>query len=163
MSAELGYETTVQRILDILMADDVLAGKIATWRFGDVPDDMAIESPPAIYVTLPGGIERGRPMMGPALSDDVMPAQEVTIEADIVILVGGKSKSEDTQREMYGIRDDVVRILKRNVHLKDVNGNYPLAHTIDFSSIERLSSGRGETADGMVVVLDILTYLDSPQ
>jgi len=162
------YERTIQRILDILQNVEVdsetiqLNEKIAEFRFGEYPDEVAADKYPACYVTTARKPEISREGIGPSSELGVMPLQKIVTEYWIMLLAN-EATAEATQKMVYDLRDDVIRILSRNTQLRRRPENdKPLCHSIDIKSIGRTDQQRGKLLDGINVMIRTIDYKDSP-
>ena len=117
---------------------------------------------PTIYVTLATHPEVSRENIAPATSINTLPTQMIVTEYWVVILVEEPTQEESQQR-IYGLRDDVIAILERNIQLRDSDGNDPKCSKIDISSISRMSNQKGRVLEGMTVMIRAVNIKSSPE
>ena len=86
----------------------------------------------------------------------------IVTEYWVVILVEEPTQEESQQR-IYGLRDDVIAILERNIQLRDSDGNDPKCSKIDMSSISRMSNQKGRVLEGMTVMIRAVNIKSSPE
>ena len=161
MTDEPDYDGTIQRILSILSNDPLLEGEIAAYEYGEDPEEFYANTLPTIYVTLASYPEVSRENIAPATSIHTLPTQKIITEYWIVILVEEPTQ-EESQKRIYGLRDDVIAILERNIQLRDSDGNDPKCSKIDISSISRMINQKGRVLEGMTVMVRAVNIKSSP-
>ena len=158
---EPDYDGTIQRILSILKNDSLLEDEIAAYEYGEDPEEFFADTLPTIYVTLATHPEVSRENIAPATSINTLPTQMIVTEYWVVILVEEPTQ-EESQAKVYGLRDDVIAILERNIQLRDSDGNDPKCSKIDISSISRMSNQKGRVLEGMTIMVRAVNIKASP-
>ena len=165
MGGEPDYAATVQRILDILQADDQFSSKISEFRFGELPEEHNANGYPACYVTTSTNPEISREALT-STTPGKMPGQKIVTEYWIVC-VASRPTSAETQKQLYELKDDIYRILEGNTQLrkKEVTdeeeeeeeeeeqqiGQDPLCAFLVLYTQGRLTKQRGSVVDGLTV------------
>lgn len=158
----IDYSGTIQRILDILQADNSFKNKISEFRFGELPEQTMANDFPACYVTISNNPEVSREDIGSANSPSVLPAQKIVTEYWIVLVSSPQPTAGEAQKEIYDLHGDVIRIISSNLQLRDTDDSNPLCATTLIHSQPRLTTNRGKAIDSMTVMVRTVNFENSP-
>lgn len=141
------YNRILDRIIQILEYDETLQEKITSIRKGDLGDSgdarFTTTSYPFIYVTTPSAIETERKQLTAQSNINELPAQMLTHEFWVVIVVQ-RATPQETQEELYNLSEYVMEILEKNIQLKDPETlTNPLAITSEVFFQKRYEEYRG--------------------
>ena len=153
---ELDYAEVIDRIIELLKENEDFNKEIAEFRFGELPEEEFANEYPACYVTTSTKPEISREIAGPAVGTGYMPQEKIVTEFWIVI-VTDTALAENTQRNLYRIKNKAIKVFETNTQLRDRQGLDPLCSAMDIYSINRLTSQRGQTVDGVTVALRVYT------
>ncbi len=146
---EPNYTTIIQRILDLLEADEDFKEKISEFRFGELPENTNANHYPACYVTTPPNPEVHRESFTPAAIGK-MPGQRIENEFWIVC-VTQEAKTSDTQKTLYDLKSEIYRILESNTQLKKTASDKPLCNNLKLYTQGRFTKQRGKVVDGLTI------------
>ncbi len=148
---ETNYSVVIQRILDILQANENFASKISEFRFGQEGSDRAGNSLPLCYVTTAVNPEVDRQIFSPAPSTSQLPGEKRTYEYWVVIIAGGSADPQAAQKALYDLTHDALGVLERNVQLRDSEGADPLCATSQIYTQGRMESYQGTSIEAMTI------------
>ena len=166
---EPDYDKIQTRILEILEADTTFKPKIAEFRFGEISQPEYAKEYPLCYVTTPPNPEISRETIGPAKFGH-LPAQEIETEFWIVVVVSGPTPA-DTQKKLYELRADILRILGKNTQLRDP-ASFAQGSTVDpdmqcaslnVEPQRRFNRSRGKLLDGITFMIHTFHFVNSPE
>lgn len=122
----------IQRIIDVIKADPNLIhsikddGKLREVNFGD-PDNNkkdAITQKPAVYVTTRNSIQQTNYPFGISQPNNV---NQITVQYDIVLIATSKSKTVQSQKQLYSLLTNLRNRLNANPRFTDpVTGLDPI-------------------------------------
>ncbi len=161
--AEPNYSSIIQRILDILKADESFSKKISEFRFGELPEQINANSFPACFVTPASNPEVSRDSIGSATSLGKLPAQKIVSEFWVVLVSAPKATPSDAQKQIYELKGDVITLLGKNTQLRKSDGTEPQCSSLAIHAQPRFTKQRGKIVDSMTVAIRTVNYTKSPE
>ena len=155
--SEQNYSNVIDRILEILQNNEELKSRVASFRFGDLPDESYGTEFPLVYVTMSSESERRR--LGPSTFNQKGP-ESITVEYRIVVIVNSQDEPSETQRGMYELRSIIENILRNNTQLRNAEGNDPICANLETDAVRRVAKQRGRLLDGLTIIVRCTHFRD---
>ena len=154
----MDYPKLKKRILDILQNNQELSNIISEWRTFDYPENESSDSYPLISIASATNPLVSRTHIANSPDVDSISQDNVVWEVWILCLAN-EASPEITQNKFFEIEKMVRDILQKNVRLVDpVELDDPLCHTLEISSVPRLSNISGTITDGLNIIIRITDF-----
>ena len=151
--------------------DVVFAKKIKDFRFGELPEEYAADVFPTCYVTTSTRPEIFRERIGPNRSVNQRGSLRIGTEY-WVVMVDKMHKPSTVQSALYGLKNEVIRILENNIQLRIARGEIedglsataaaelvdPQCATLAAEPIGRITRQRGKLLDGMTIIVRAINH-----
>ena len=149
------YTVFLNRILEILQADQDLKKKVLEFRLGDLGDNKDSEKNarayPLVYVTTATNPIVSRKSKYSQGDVNKLPGQVLELEFWAVVVVDGATPAK-TQEQLYEVSGLVEKSLENNIQLrKPASNSDPLCATSDIFPQRRLEKFRGRLVEAMTV------------
>ena len=148
---EVNEGRLIDRIIETLQADETFNKEIAEFRFGELPENANANSYPAVFVATAPNSEKTQNFRYPAKSDNSMAGRDVATEIWVIIVNEKNEGVEEVQRSLFDLKEQVVNILKANIHLRSINASDGLAGAMELFTIGRNTQQRGKLMDAITV------------
>ena len=142
----IDYSVYIEKIYELLRKDITMEKLIRTWQKGEVGnnDEINAEAFPLCRVTTATSPEIERVMVSQSDTPADLPPQTIEIELWIIIAAHGGTPYA-AQKKVYGIVQNVERVLRENITLEGLAISSKIFHQ------RRYETYKGQNLDAMVI------------